>query len=267
MPSKIRGSWKLHKALPADLSFFILLSSISGILGNEGQANYASSSTYQDALAHYRVERGQKAVSLDLAAIHETSSSALTPEIASRIESRGNIRFMKPQDLGALLDRYCDPSLGLLSHAECQRILGVVPPTDKRAKGLEPANYLYEPAWRMMWLDEGGATAASVQDESFDDVAEFKSVESQQDAAVVISRALVEKMCQSLALDQSAIDVNGPMHEYGVDSLVGVEVHNWVARKFDTDIAVFDILGESTFATVGALVAERSPLRQGKQDT
>lgn len=46
-----------------------MLSSISGIIGNIGQSNYAAGNTFEDALAHYRVSLGEKATSIDLGAV------------------------------------------------------------------------------------------------------------------------------------------------------------------------------------------------------
>lgn len=66
---KIQGSWNLHKFMPKDLDFFILLSSIAGILGNRGQSNYCAGNIYQDQLAHYRVANGLPALCVDLGAI------------------------------------------------------------------------------------------------------------------------------------------------------------------------------------------------------
>lgn len=39
---KVNGSWNFHKILPQDLDFFVLLSSISAIIGNPGQSKYNS---------------------------------------------------------------------------------------------------------------------------------------------------------------------------------------------------------------------------------
>lgn len=68
---KIQGSWNLHNVLPQDLDFFIMLASTSGIIGNPGQANYAAGNTFEDALAHYRRRRGQKAMALDIGAVRD----------------------------------------------------------------------------------------------------------------------------------------------------------------------------------------------------
>lgn len=47
---KVQGTWHLHGFLPVDMDFFIMLSSMAGIIGNPGQANYSAAGTYQDAL-------------------------------------------------------------------------------------------------------------------------------------------------------------------------------------------------------------------------
>jgi hypothetical protein len=42
---KVQGTWNLHNAMVsagADLDFFVLFSSLSGIIGQPGQTNYAS---------------------------------------------------------------------------------------------------------------------------------------------------------------------------------------------------------------------------------
>lgn len=66
---KIDGSWNLHETMPKDLDFFVMLSSISGIMGNRGQSNYCAGNTYQDALAHHRQSLGLTAHTIDLGAV------------------------------------------------------------------------------------------------------------------------------------------------------------------------------------------------------
>jgi len=47
------------------LDFMIFCSSISGLCGNPGQAQYSAGSSSQDALARYRRAQGFKAVSIN----------------------------------------------------------------------------------------------------------------------------------------------------------------------------------------------------------
>lgn len=60
------GTWNLHELLPRDMDFFIVLSSLAGIIGSVSQGNYAAGNTFQDALIHYRRAKGLAGTSLDL---------------------------------------------------------------------------------------------------------------------------------------------------------------------------------------------------------
>ncbi|KAF5548225.1 polyketide synthase [Fusarium mexicanum] len=64
--SKVDTSKNLHELLPKDLDFFILLSSLAGVVGQMASANYAGGCAYQDALAKHRRAKGQNALSLDI---------------------------------------------------------------------------------------------------------------------------------------------------------------------------------------------------------
>lgn len=68
---KIAGTWNLHSTFPKNLNFFIMLSSVIGIIGNAGQANYSAGNTYQDAVAHFRRSQGLAAVSLNVGLVSD----------------------------------------------------------------------------------------------------------------------------------------------------------------------------------------------------
>src|SRR4029077_17445142 len=66
---KAQGAWNLRAATVAagaNLDFFVMLSSISSVLGFYGQVNYAAANFFEDALAHYRRQRGLPASAINL---------------------------------------------------------------------------------------------------------------------------------------------------------------------------------------------------------
>lgn len=79
---KTQGSRNLLAQLsPAEAPFFILLSSITGIIGNTAQANYASGNTFEDALAHYaRTHLSIAATSIDVGLVSDSSHFTSTGE-------------------------------------------------------------------------------------------------------------------------------------------------------------------------------------------
>ncbi|OTA96033.1 hypothetical protein M434DRAFT_377008 [Hypoxylon sp. CO27-5] len=62
---KVNGAYYLHQfTRDMDLDFFVMFSSISGIMGTPGQGNYAAANTFLDALAQMRRAQGLPATSI-----------------------------------------------------------------------------------------------------------------------------------------------------------------------------------------------------------
>ena len=263
---KAVGSWNLHQTLPTGMDFFVCFSSVSGIVGLRGQANYNVGNSYLDALARYRVEHGEKAVSLDLGALVDDGLLAENPDRLKRALTYGALYpITRPRFFG-ILDHYCNPALPILDARSCQVVIGITHGGSSALDGLDMSR---QPMLRHMLHGEGTTGTGDELAKDDDSRTSFSNSSSLIEAGRVVIKALIDKLSVSLpALENQDLDdvTYKPIQSYGVDSLLAVELRNWIGKEFRADVAVFETQGASTFSSLGLLVASRSELGHSKWD-
>ena len=96
---KVNGAWNLHSVFgDANLKFFVMMSSIGGIRGYPGQANYAAANSFLNAFAHYRHSLGLPASVINLGVMDEVGFVARTPFVLERFRQQGT-HILTIQDL------------------------------------------------------------------------------------------------------------------------------------------------------------------------
>ncbi|CAO2654476.1 Nn.00g112090.m01.CDS01 [Neocucurbitaria sp. VM-36] len=262
---KTTGSWNLHTLLPKGMDFFVMLSSISGIIGSVGQANYAAGNTYMDALSHYRIAQGEKGTALDLGVIVDHGALAENPDLRSRILGQGFLAGIESSQIFDLLDICCD-STRTIEFKNAQTVLGIAAPSQIRASRMEQRHPFlslpfYSHVFQHSSLDDGEICDTDTSREKLQ--RQFIAAASVEEAGIIISGALFKRLVMNSPMqDRNETDaLCEPIRRFGVDSLLAIELRSWFLKEFSADLPIFEILGEGTLASIGLLAAEKSTLR------
>lgn len=81
-------------------------------------------------------------------------------------------------------------------------------------------------------------------------------------ATDLITAAMVERLAKLMMMPESDVDAGRPLSAYGVDSLVAVEVRNWIARETGVDVSVFDLMASVPMRVLAGDLASRCKLLQ-----
>nr|WHF58361.1 polyketide synthase [Aspergillus sp.] len=259
---KVRGSSNLAHHLPQQLDFFILLSSVCGIIGASGQSNYAFGCAYQDALARSEASIRQRPVSIDLGIVEGAGYTA---------EHKGAGAFMRslgmqpiPQDyLLSMLGYYCNPGRPA-EPSKTQIVAGVMAQEELQRNGLVRTRFYSRPLWTHLQRRESPRTEKptvngtrrsatsrpaptvparnSSKPEVIVEITSSSSPNVSGHSPASLIRAICDRLSDILAISAEDIDPSKPVHLYGVDSLVAMEMRVWFREALQLDVAVFDIL-------------------------
>jgi acyl carrier protein len=259
--SKIEASWNLHTLLP-NLDFFILLSSISGVVGNPGQSNYAAGCTFQDALARQRNEQGQKAISIDLGVMRSIGVVAESERLQQHFQGSKGFVPIEESEFVSLLDICCDPSYQPAAH-QSQMVMGLETPASLLARSLEPPEMLQRPLFARFSQLPGRSGGGGSGDGDVDAARLFRQLQSPAERAQVVVDALSKRLARTLSIKLEDVDTHQALHAYGVDSLIAVELRSWLGKEFAADVPVFEIVSGKTVEAIGELVARTTRI-EGK---
>ncbi|KAI0412699.1 KR domain-containing protein [Xylaria grammica] len=263
--SKVLTSLNLDKALPQSLDFFVLLLSLAGIHGSIAQSNCAAGCSAQDALARHRVARGQKGIALDLGRMRNIGIIA---EVAAYQVQRRNAADMAQIDadeLMALLDLYCDPARPLPLIERAQLLVGVVTPAHRIAQGQAAPELTRRPLFAGFAHDPGSTALLHSRDGATEDIVAdgatmFRLADNAEARADVVTRVLAARLARASGIAADDIDQGKQLSDYGVDSLMAVELRNWIAKDFGANIAVFDITSGASIDMISHLVVRNSDI-------
>ncbi len=258
---KVTGTWNLHILTPNEpLDFFVMFSSLAALLGPPGQAGHAAANAFLDAFAHFRRASGLPALSINWGAWSSTGAAArkgFGREAArpGKEAANGTIRLIHPRE-GL-------EAFGCLFKSGATQI--AVSPMDRDAIGRALPGIAAAPLISEM---RGGGSVESLRNEAAEPLRVAARPVNVADDEMLMSH-LSREVTELLGLAPSVVIEPGrPLHEFGLDSLMALELRNRLAANFGRPLPATLLFDHPTLeALTGYLSREvfgRKPASSGR---
>lgn len=259
--TKINGTLALHRSFESpNLNFLISLSSVSSIIGTRAQASYNAGNAVQDALAHQEPQHSGKTrfLTINFGWI-EDAVFTVNDKTRQRSLQRAGFSLIRADELMCFFDQILgaatDPSSSV-----SQAIIGF--DVESIANATAHNGTIHSALFSQVrdarrvagTTEEGVGVEGSGQ--TFEQVIADGNAETVTD---FISHAVTEQLAKLISVDASSIDAGqGSILALGLDSLVAVELRNWIMRQFDAPLQSSEILANQTVQALAEKVAARS---------
>ncbi|KAF1935695.1 polyketide synthase 1 [Clathrospora elynae] len=270
---KVQGTWNLHHATTKrrePLDFFFLFSSISSMGRQRGQSNYAAGNTFLDSFVQYRHSLGFPCSTVNIGVMEDVGYLPEHPEKLDMYRATAIHTLQEKQLLDAI------QLMLMRSHPETnQRGPNSYVNRSQLGLGIRSTLPLSAPNNRTFWKRDarflayrnsehdvqGISTAAPSSD--WDELRLFlrdtkanmfglKSPESAEFLARSIGKTLIGFM-----LSEEELDLGTSVTALGIDSLITIELRNWIRQRIGVELSVMEIMGAATLMQLGIMAQSK----------
>lgn len=247
----------MHSVFDNALDFFILLSSVSGIIGSHGQGNYSAGSTFQDAFARCLSSKNHPVCALDLCIVGSEGYAA-EHQSASKHAMRYGAGFVSMEEVFALIDHAI--SYPLASKPSAAQVLVGTNTADPTSDSEESAAQRPDPRFSHIWNTSSRQSTNNAGTGEFDICAALLAATTQDLAVQTVLTACTEKLSRLLGIVAEEINPAQSVSSYGMDSLIAVELRNWVLKQLESYVQTVELMSPLLIQDLARLMAERSRL-------
>ena len=259
---KVQGAWNMHTYLPKGLDFFIMMSSASGYIGTPKLASYASGNTYNDGLAQHRRALGLKACAPGFGFVAGMGWVRDNVKISDVHKADWELMVVPPAQVLSIIKSAISGHVtsGIPMPPQFATVMGTGGEL-QQTKLIKTRDWFNDPKFfYLAQLDVQRNISRSETGGAPDVKTALASATSLAQAAEIVEDALAMKLAHSMSMAPEDLDSSKPVSAYGVDSLVSMEIRNWIGGALKSNTALFDVLDSGPIEDLAAKIAENSIL-------
>jgi acyl transferase domain-containing protein/NADPH:quinone reductase-like Zn-dependent oxidoreductase/SAM-dependent methyltransferase/acyl carrier protein len=228
---RIRGAWNLHELLPDNMDFFIALSSFISGSGNIGQSVYSGTASFYDSFAEYRTSLGQPTVSVALPVVLDVGYVAdrdMEGKLTSSLGAVLSLKHLRTVIKGGIMG----PSSGLYRDGKAISF--------SYARGDDSSTLPWQAFHPRALVDyiraETRADGTAEEGNTRDAKSKGFKITDSGDPLTGLLAVLMDKVSSITMIERDEIEADAPLTNYSLDSLVSVELRNWIRRETSVEL-------------------------------
>jgi acyl carrier protein len=258
---KVQGTWNLHKVTKArqePLDFFLLYSSLGSISGQIGQANYSAANTFLDAFVGYRHSLGLPCCCLGVGIMEDVGYLSENQDTLHALKATAIHTVREQEYLDAvhlMLTRSFNtpnkvPASGYVSRSNVglgvRSNLPILASNNRTIWRRDPRMLIYQ---NLEKASGAHSSLGSSDSEKFRslmrDINTNTVLLESSETAMLLAKEIGSTLYGFMMRSDEEVELEAPLNVLGVDSLISVELKNWLRHKVGVEFSVLELVGAS----------------------
>lgn len=237
MRSKATGALHLHnQTKDMDLDHFVMYSSIANSLGNGRQSAYSAANGYLVGLAEMRASQGLPGTAVNWGAIADVGVVAKDEKLEMFLKAVG-IRGLNPETGLDVLSK------GLIRNAPAFGVVLIKSWADwARFEAIGSS----APRFRTLVESDTDVKDSGIRDQLVAELAPLNA----GDRADLMGQLIQQIVASVLKSDAESIELDRPINELGIDSLMATEIQALFESNLGLTISVLELIGDTTIRSL-----------------
>ncbi|KAL4748821.1 hypothetical protein BDW72DRAFT_146407 [Aspergillus terricola var. indicus] len=276
---KCQGTWNLHNTLlkyRRNTDYFLLFSSLSGLIGQTGYANYAAGNAFLDAFVQYRHSLGLPCSAINIGVMEDVGYVSEQTHAIDHFFATSTYTLHERDLHDALqlaIDKSSPANMKTKNRTaqptyvnESQLLIGLrstAPldsPNNLTSWRRDPRMALYhnlnQSADKSAYENTTDTTGDRILECFLGQLKVEPEILGKPDSIDLLSTEIGKVLFSYMLRDRSDLDLDVPLPSLGVDSLLAIKIRNWFKRKIGVDIGVVQILNSGSLRDLGRIAAK-----------
>lgn len=261
MMPRVHGIWNVQHAITTNngsVDFFVNLSSAASFVGNMGQSPYAASGTFMAALAQYPESAKMRCSTIDLPVVRgvgylsdDQKREEITKQLGTESVDATDIRGLVTAAIRQDFDTTCE--------GHCVAGFEAVKTTPITEQPFWVNDTKLSHLLRLSTLAGAGALPESAQSGTeISPASAIRQSKTRDAAEAAIGAVVLQKISSILMRPIEELDPASPISVYGLDSLVAIEIRNWITRELEANLQILEILTSDSVPALTETILKKS---------